>query len=102
MTDMPSQNNNQDDGSMSQESAAIVTQVFAGDDFNDSACPDLDSFLREHPEMAENSEMEGHSQAENAQDEATMPPQQAATAPTKQKRNRMVFNNKNSLMSHFT
>jgi len=92
MTDNQRQNNNQDEGSMSQESAAIVTQVFTGDDFNDSARPDLGSFLAQHPDMAENSEINDHS--ENAQDEATMPPQQAATAPTKQKRNGMVFNNK--------
>jgi len=48
MADNETENSSQDAVSVSQDSVAIVTQVFAGDDFNDSACGDLDSLLAEN------------------------------------------------------
>jgi len=48
MADNETENSSQDAVSVSQDSVAIVTQVFTGDDFNDSACGDLDSLLAEN------------------------------------------------------
>ena len=44
-----------DNGSLSQESAAVVTQAFAADDFNYSTGPALEELLKDYPELADDS-----------------------------------------------
>ena len=80
-----------DNGSLSQESAAVVTQAFAADDFNYSTGPALEDLLKDYPELVDNSvNMTDNSQSQE-ESQVSVP---VTGAKPKQKRNRMVFNNK--------
>jgi len=80
-----------DIGSLSQASAAVVTQVFAADDFNYSTGPALEELLKDYPELADNSvNMTENSQSQQ-ESQVSVP---ATGVKPRQKHNRMVFNNK--------